>query len=173
MTPTLPNKYKEKINSLQSLGATDLVLRLKKPFFKDSTYWLNVCDENAPVMAIVEHTNYMSREFYNDEHIVYLGNYKSLNDSYFEMTKEEMLKMFDPYLRRINPDYFKNIIGFELFKTPFAQPIISTNYSKILPSFVTPIKNVFLANIEQVYPWDRGTNYAVELGQKIAKIVLA
>jgi hypothetical protein len=40
----------------------------------------------------------------------------------------------------------------------------------MIPSFKTPLKNVFLANMEQVYPWDRGTNYAVELGQKIARI---
>ena len=32
--------------------------------------------------------------------------------------------------------------------------------------------NVFLANIQQVYPWDRGTNYAVELGQKAAKLIV-
>jgi hypothetical protein len=89
------------------------------------------------------------------------------------MTKEEMFKKFDPYLKIISPDYAKNIIGYELFKSPFAQPIIPTNYSKILPSFKTPLENVFLANIEQVYPWDRGTNYAVELGIKAANLILS
>jgi len=83
-----------------------------------------------------------------------------------------MLKKFDPYLRKINPEYAKNIIGSKLFKTPFAQPIISVNYSQILPSLETPLRNVFLANIEQVYPWDRGTNYAIEFGQKVAKQII-
>ncbi len=122
-------------------------------------------------MAIVEHTNFMDKKNYNNEHLIYLGNYKSPADPYFLMTKEEMLKKFDPYLKRINPNYYKNIIGFELFKAPFAQPIIPINYSKILPGFKTPLKNVYLANIEQVYPWDRGTNYAVELGQKVVKLI--
>ena len=123
-------------------------------------------------MAIVEHTNFMDKKNYDGEYIVYLGNYKSFNDPYFSMTKEEMLKKFDTYLTKINSNYHKSIIGYELFKAPFAQPVIPINYSKILPSFYTPMKNVFLANIEQVYPWDRGTNYAVELGQKIAKILV-
>ena len=35
----------------------------------------------------------------------------------------------------------------------------------------TPVKGVFLANIQQVYPHDRGTNYAVELGEKVAELV--
>lgn len=171
ISPQLPKEYKESLGKLKGLGATNLVLRLNKSFFKDNTYWLSVCDKNAPVMAIVEHTNFMDKKNYNNEHLIYLGNYKSPADPYFLMTKEEMLKKFDPYLKRINPNYYKNIIGFELFKAPFAQPIIPINYSKILPGFKTPLKNVYLANIEQVYPWDRGTNYAVELGQKVVKLI--
>jgi protoporphyrinogen oxidase len=77
--------------------------------------------------------------------------------------------MFDPYLKKINPDYAKTIIDYKLFKNPFAQPIVSVNYSKIIPKTTTPLKNVFLADMQQVYPWDRGTNYAVQLGQKVAR----
>lgn len=172
ITPQLPKSYKNTLGKLKGLGATNLILRLKKPFFNNNTYWLSICDKKAPVMAIVEHTNFMNKNNYNNEHLVYLGNYKSNDDPYFSMTKEEMLKKFDPYLKKINPGYAKTIIGYELFKAPFAQPIIPINYSKILPPFETPLKNVFLANIEQVYPWDRGTNYAVELGQKVAKLII-
>lgn len=172
IAPQLPTAYKEKLRQIKSLGATNLVLRLNKPFFKDNTYWLNVCDKTAPVMAVVEHTNYMDRKNYNQETLLYLGNYKATDDRNYLMTKEEMLKQFDPFLKRINPHYAKTLIGYELFKNPFAQMIISVNYSKIVPSFRTPLKNVFLTNMEQVYPWDRGTNYAVELGQKVVKKIL-
>ena len=172
IAPQLPNSYKQSLGNLKSLGATNLVLRLNKPFFKDNTYWLNVCDNKAPVMAIVEHTNYMDKKYYNQETLLYLGNYKLVNDKNYLLTKEAMLKLFDPYLRRINSNYAKTIIAYELFKNPFAQPIVPTNYSKIIPPFKTPLKNVFLANMEQVYPWDRGTNYAVESGQRIAKLIL-
>jgi len=168
----LPQDYKRKIQRLKSLGATSLVLRLSKPFLKEGTYWLNVCDKQSPVMAIVEHTNYMDKKYYNNEHLLYLGNYKSADDSFFSMTKEDLLKLFDPYLRKINPEYHKNMITYEMFKDPFAQPVIPINYSRLIPPFNTPLANVFLANIEQVYPWDRGTNYAVESGQKIAKMIL-
>jgi len=173
IAPQLPESYIESLRRLKGLGTTNLILRLKKPFFKDDTYWLNICDKNAPVMAIVEHTNYMDKKYYDGENLVYLGNYKSPDDSYFRLTKEEMLKKFNPYLKKINPNYFKNIIDYKLFKVSFAQPIIFVNYSKILPPFETPLKNVFLANIEQVYPWDRGTNYSVELGEEAAKLAVS
>jgi protoporphyrinogen oxidase len=166
----LPQNYINKIQKLNSLGAINLVLRLKKPFFNDNTYWLSVCDINSPIMAIVEHTKFMDKKYYNNEHIVYLGNYKPNDDIYFSMDKSQLLDHFDSYLNKINSNYRKNLISYEIFKSSFAQPIIYTNYSKFILPFETPIKNVYLANMEQVYPWDRGTNYAVEIGTKIAKL---
>ncbi|MBI2420676.1 MAG: FAD-dependent oxidoreductase [Candidatus Levybacteria bacterium] len=168
----LPDSYKEKFAKLKGLGATDLVLKLKEPFFRDGTYWLNVCDSKNPIMAIVEHTNFMDKKNYNNEHLLYLGNYLPANSKRFSMEKEEVLKLFDPFLKKINPSYRKNLIDYVLFKAPFAQPIIPRNYSKMIPPFKTPLRNVYLANIEQVYPWDRGTNYAVELGEKISNIII-
>jgi len=167
--PQLPDAYRKKFGKRNGLGATNLVLRLKKPFFKNNTYWLSVCDPTSPIMAVVEHTNFMDKKNYNNESLVYLGNYMPADSKKFAMDKEEVLKLYDPFLKKLNPDYKKSLISYQLFKAPFAQPIIPTNYSKMIPAMQTPLKNVILANMEQVYPWDRGTNYAVELGAKAAR----
>ncbi len=77
--------------------------------------------------------------------------------------------MLIPYLQKISSDFNKSHVNnLWVFKTPYAQPVFSLYYSKKIPGFVTPIKGLFLANIQQVYPWDRGTNYAIALGKKIA-----
>lgn len=171
IAPSLPQTYKNSLGMLKGIGAMNLVLRLKKPFFKDKTYWLSMCDLKSPILAIVEHTNFMDRKHYNNENLVYIGNYMEVTDERFSMSDKKLLELYDSWLKTINPDYKSSIIDFKLFKAPFAQPIIYPKYSKRIPSFITPLKNVYLANIEQVYPWDRGTNYAVELGNKISNIV--
>ncbi len=171
IAPKLPDNYKKKLNLLKGLGAINLVLHLKNQFLKDGTYWLSICDIKSPIMAIVEHTNFMDKKYYNDEHIVYLGNYLSHTHPYMRATAKQLLKIYDPFLQKINPNYQLSIIDYRLFKAPFAQPIIPTHYSKVIPTIETPLKNVFLANMQQVYPWDRGTNYAVSLGEKVAKLV--
>ncbi len=171
IAPQLPVSYKDRLGKLKGLGATNLVLRLNKQFFLDGTYWLSICDTSSPIMAIVEHTNFMDRAHYNNEHIVYLGNYLPADHPNFLKSKDELLSLYDPYLRKINPGYKKNLIDYKVFKAPFAQPIIPPYYSRMMPKHITPLKGVYLANIEQVYPWDRGTNYAVELGQKVARMV--
>lgn len=168
---SLPENYIENVGKLIGIGAANLILRLKKPFLNDGTYWLNMCDTKSPVLAVVEHTNFMDKKNYNNEHIVYLGNYMERSDPRVEMSAEKLLKLYDPWLKKLNPSYASSLIGYSLFKAPFAQPIITPNYSKRIPPIITPLKNVYLANIEQVYPWDRGTNYAVELGKKVANII--
>lgn len=168
----LTPSYKESLSGLKGIGAINLILRLKKPFLKNKTYWLSVCDLNAPVMAVVEHTNFMSKSHYNNEHLVYLGNYLPQDNRYFSMSEHNLLNEYDSFLQKLHPGYEKNLIAIHKFTAPFAQPIIPLNYSSKLPSFNTPIENVYLANMQQVYPWDRGTNYAVELGEKVSNLML-
>lgn len=170
--PQFTDSYKKTFHRLKSLGATNLVLRLKKPFLPNNTYWLSICDKQSPIMVIVDHTNFMDKKHYHNEHLVYLGNYMMNDDPRYAMNKAQRLQMVDPFLRKINPDYKKYLIGTELFKAPFAQPVIPTNYSSMIPSMTTPLPNVYLANIDQVYPWDRGTSNAVYLGKKVANLVM-
>jgi hypothetical protein len=47
------------------------------------------------------------------------------------------------------------------------------NHSRNIPAIQTPMRGLWLASMSQVYPWDRGTNFAVELGRRVAGMVMA
>ena len=96
-------------------------------------------------MGIVEHTNFMEKKYYKNEHLVYLGNYLPHNHPYMKMDKNELLNKYDTLLKKINAKYKEDLIATHLFSVPFAQPIIPVNYSKLVPPFKTPLKNVYLA----------------------------
>lgn len=168
----LPAKYTQKVKKLKGLGAINLVLSLRKKYFPDDTYWLNINDKNYPFLAIVEHTNFIKTNNYNNEHIIYIANYLEPTHPYFNLDENKLLEIFIPFLKKINP-LFKNswIKKAWKFNSSFAQPIFPLNYSRKLLGHKTPLKNLYLANMQQVYPWDRGTNYAVELGENIANLV--
>jgi len=89
-----------------------------------------------------------------------------------QMSKEELLKEFGPYLSRINQQ-FNNLTMKQSFlvRAKFAQPIVPVNHSQNIPSLQTPIPNVYYASMSQVYPWDRGVNYAIEMGQRVARVI--
>jgi protoporphyrinogen oxidase len=169
----LPKNYIETFKPLKSLAALTLILRMKNKFLEDGTYWLNINDVSFPFLAVVEHTNFISRKHYGGDRILYIGNYLPQDNILLSMTKEKLIKHYLPYLQSINKNFSEaSIISSLSFKDDFAQPIIPLNYSKEIPSMITPINGLYLANMQQVYPWDRGTNYAVELGNKAAKMVI-
>jgi protoporphyrinogen oxidase len=171
ITLNLPKPYIKKLNSLRGIGAVTLVVRLKRKLL-DGIYWLNVGGGGYPFLALVEHTNFINKGRYNGETLIYIGNYLDSGHRYFSLSKDELLKEFIPYLSKVNKDFRSSWVkGAGVFKTGFAQPIITLNYSRKIPKLTTPIKGLYLANIQQVYPWDRGTNYAVELGEKVAELI--
>ena len=167
---TTPIKSEE----LRWLGALNLILILKEPFLTDGTYWLNINDENFPFVAVVDHTNFIDPQHYGGNHILYIGGYYPQDYRYFKMSKEEIFNEFLPFLQKTNP-HFNQLFSssaLQLSANRWAQPVIPPNYSKIIPSFKTSDPRVFRANMQMVYPWDRGVNYAIELGQKVADEVL-
>ncbi len=173
ITKGLSKEYVKSIVGLKGLGSVNLLLSLSKKFLEDGTYWLNITDSHFPFIAVIEHTNFIDKRYYNTEHLVYVGNYLPHHHIFFRKEANELLSDFYPYLKKINPKFEKSWVGSAfVFKAFFTQPIIPLNYSKKIPRFETPIKGLYLCNIQQVYPWDRGTNYAVENAKKVSELVL-
>lgn len=173
MTKGLQKSYVDILRPLMGIGAATLILSLKYKFFEDGTYWLNVNDKGFPFLALVEHTNFIDKKHYNDEHLVYIGNYLETTHKLFGLSKKELFKVYEKYLKKINPRFDKSwIINSYLFKSTFAQPIFPLNYSKQISNMKTSIDGLYLANMQQIYPWDRGTNFAVELGEKAADMII-
>lgn len=172
--PHLPSSYKQNIMKIPHLHALNLILVSKEKYLED-TYWLSISDETYPFLALVQQTNLADSSNYAGNHLLYIANYLPPNHPYLKMSKEELFAVYKPYLQRINPSFqFPQPITHhtQLFFGPFAQPVFPINYSHIKPEFVTPIPHVYLANMDMVYPWDRGTNYAIEMGQQVAKHIL-
>jgi protoporphyrinogen oxidase len=171
MTPDLPSDYSSKCNEIRFLGNSCLVLRLSRSL--SSTYWLNVADPSFPFVGIIEHTNLDSRENYGGDHIVYLSKYLPTTEKLFSFTTDEMLDYCVPFIQRIFPEFDRSwILSHHVWKAQFSQPVITKNYSNLIPSLKTPIDGLWLCTMAQIYPEDRGTNYAVRYGRRVAKEML-
>jgi protoporphyrinogen oxidase len=180
LTNDLPEAYAQQVANLQSMGAIALILSLDRQLMTDNTYWLNLPapspdrDQNPfPFLALVEHTNYLSRDYYNGEHIVYLGDYLPRDHEHFRLSEEELADKFLPSLRQVNPDFTREWIQRQwVFRVPYAQPVPYVNHSQHIPAIRTPVEGLYWASMSQVYPWDRGTNYAVEIGRRTARMMM-
>lgn len=171
--PSLPPDYLSALQELKSMGAVVVILALKHQLTEEH-YWINLPkEEGPPFLALVEHTNFVDRSHYDNDHIVYCGDYLDPDHEFFSLPKEALLERFLPYLSHINPNFSPEWVKESwLFRTKYAQPVPPVNHSKNIPPLKTPIPGLFWASMSQVYPWDRGTNYAVEIGRRAAKELL-
>jgi protoporphyrinogen oxidase len=173
MAPDLPEPYLRGLLELKSMGAVVLTMSLKHQLSEDGYYWFNM-PKNAgfPFLALVEHTNYVSPEHFGGEHILYAGDYLDPDHEYFSLSKEDLLERFLSAIQRINPKFSRDwVIKTWVHRTKYAQPVPLVNHSRNIPEIQTPIPGLFFASMSQVYPWDRGTNFAVEIGREAARMM--
>jgi protoporphyrinogen oxidase len=159
------------ISKIKYLGNICLVLRLKKSL--SDTYWLNVNDPGFPFVGVIEHTNFDSPENYGNTRIVYLSRYLTVTDPLWSDSDEDYLLYCLRHLKRMFPKFERSwVVEYGVWKSEHAQPIITKNYSELRPDHKTPINNLWLASMAQIYPEDRGTNYAIRDGEKVAELIL-
>jgi protoporphyrinogen oxidase len=172
--PDLPENYLKGLLELKSMGAVVMVLSLKHQLSKEGYYWFNLPkDAGYPMLALVEHTNFVSKEHFGGDRIVYAGDYLEVGHEYFSMSDEELLERFTPAFQKFNPEFTREWVKkVWVFKTNYAQPVPLVNHSKNIPTIQTPIDGLYFASMSQVYPWDRGTNFAVEIGRRAARMML-
>ena len=176
----LTESYTSEIRSLTSIGAVCMLLIMKKRLMKN-TYWLNIPAKNPnplendiPFLVCVEHTNMLPHENYSGKHIIYCANYLVPDHKMLSMSDNDIFKLYLKGLKNINSDLREDEISeYFISRTDYASPVFLLNHSKSVPDIVTPIKNVYWASMSHVYPWDRGTNYAVGIGREAANIMMS
>jgi len=115
----------------------------------------------------------MDRKHYGGDHLVYCGDYVPPDHAYFSLTEDELTERFVSVLDTFNPAFSPDWIRKRwVYRVRYAQPIPFVNHSAALPDLRTPLARLYLASMSQVYPWDRGTNYAVDMGRNVARMVI-
>jgi hypothetical protein len=89
-------------------------------------------------------------------------------------TPEQALERYMPGILRLNPAFERAwVTRMWGFGAPYAQPIVTREYASHIPPHETPIPGLYVANMFQVYPQDRGQNYSIRLANRLARRLLA
>jgi protoporphyrinogen oxidase len=164
----LPDDYLKKVRAVRYKGDLCLILRLRSGL--SPYYWTTVCDD-LPFVAVIEHTHLTGSERYAG-HVVYLTRYLNVTDHLWTKPDGDIFRLFADGLSSMYPHFnLSDVIDWRLRRTRYAQPVIYRHYSGQMPGLDTPEPGVKLAGMAQIYPEDRGMNYAVRLGGQAAEAV--
>ena len=162
--------YTAQLRSVEYLGAICLIFTSAQSL--GDFYWLNVNAPDAPFLVFIQHTNLVDKSFYGGKQVYYIGAYLDAEGSRFSLADPELTKLWFDYLKKMYPAFEAGKVEEKfIFRLRNAQHIVDTDYEPRIPSYQTPLPGVFLANFSQVFPEDRGTNFAVREGEKIAALV--
>lgn len=166
--PWAPASYVAELERINYIGNVCLVLELDRSL--SETYWLNVNDPSFPFVGVIEHTNFERPETYGGRHIVYLSKYLPHTDSLYAMSPDELLNYALPYLQTMFPTLQREwILNHHLWRARWSQPVVEKHYSQLIPSEDAPAAGLHLCSMAQIYPEDRGTNYAVREGRRCGR----
>ena len=164
--------YLAQLRRIDYLANLCVVLQLNTSL--SSTYWLNVNDPDFPFVGVIEHTNFRPTSSYGGRHVVYLSKYLPHTESLYTMTDDEVLEFCIPHLERMFPKFRRAWIErHDVWRARWSQPVVEKNYSALIPSEDGPRPGFHICSMAQIYPEDRGTNYAVREGRKIGKRLAA
>jgi protoporphyrinogen oxidase len=167
MAPHVGRAYLDKLRRIRYLANVCIVLELDRSL--SDTYWLNVNDPGFPFVGVIEHTNFEPTSTYHGRHIVYLSKYLPETDELYRMQDGEVVDFTLGHLQRMFPRLSRdNVLAAHVWRAQWSQPIVERGYSRLIPEARTPLQGVHLATMAQIYPEDRGTNYAIRQGREIA-----
>jgi len=166
-----PPEWLAALRRVKYLGNACLVLELDRSL--SDTYWLNVNDPGFPFVGVIEHTNFDSPANYGGKHVVFLSRYLAKEDPVWAYSDPEYLQFALQHLQRMFPEMQRSwILEYRVWRAEYAQPVTERNYSSYVPGQSTPLSNAWMSNMAQIYPEDRGTNYAIREGRAIAQKLL-
>jgi protoporphyrinogen oxidase len=166
------DEYMGRVRAAEYQTALCFLLELDRRFGR--FYWTNVADRELPFVGLIEHTNFIEPERYGGRRFLYVANYLARGHPLLELSARELLDVYEPGLRRVNPEFSRDwVLETWLHREPAAQPVVTVGYPDRIPPLDTGVPGLVLANTTQIYPEDRGTNYAVRLGGDAARALLA
>lgn len=169
---TVGQKYLNKLSSVDYLDAVLMII--STPQALSDYYWHQFQDSNAPFLVTLSLTALTKNtKPYDGNHVYYIGDYVTHDSKLMASSEEEIKQQWLKGLKDLFPEFdAKQVSEIHVFKFRNAQHIVDVGYqdTKLLDS-ATPLKNVYLSNFSQIFPQDRGTNYAVRDGEHVARLV--
>lgn len=177
------------IKSVKYIGAIDVVFTSSQKL--STYYWHNINEATAPFVAFINHTNMVDDYGKN---VYYMGGYYPQDHKYFKVKDEVIYKEFFGYLKKVFPEFeekeinqkfvfkFKNAqhVNCPPSQTPLSlrtSPLVRGETQKLKPlspaaAGASPLEKgrtpiIVHMNFAQIYPQDRGINYAIRMAKEV------
>lgn len=163
-------EYAKDLSKIEYFGAMCFIYELTEPLSK--VYWLNVAKKDFSFGGVIEHTNLISADNYNNSHIIYLSRYFNPTEEIANLDITSIENIMSTDLNRIYPEFNKSMVkNTYFFRTKTAATVCDLNFSKKILACETPINNLFTVNMSHIYPDERSCNNSIRTAARACKVM--
>lgn len=168
LVPDLPDDSKAAYDAIRNIGVVCLIFKLKKsvsPYF-----WMNIVEPDIEIPGIIEFSNLRPTA----ETVVYVPYYMPPTQEKWGWDDQAFVDQAFGYIKRINPAITDaDLLGAEVSRLRYAQPVCEPNFLDKVPPVQTPIAGLQVADTCYYYPEDRGVGESIRFGRMMADKVPA
>lgn len=162
--------YFQKLNAIDYLDAAVLLFATDKPI--SDYYWHNINTPNSPFVVFLSLTSLIGTERFDGKHVYYIGDYIPPEHPYMNQSEDELREHWFKALGEMFPQFERDaVLESHVFRFRNAQHIVDVGFEDKIVDYQTPCEGVLLCNFSQIFPMDRGTNYAVRDGVRMAELL--
>ena len=162
----LPEGYRRAATDLENIGVRCIILKARRsltPYF-----WINANDPALPIVGLIEYTNLNPAEAFGGHSLIYSPHYVSSTDPAYRRPDEEVYQETIRAIEVICPDFKRDsVLGYRVFRAPYAQPICSVGFSRRLAPLRTPVRNLVAGDTSHLLPDDRSISDSLALAERL------
>ena len=132
-------------------------------------YWINILDTNIPFSVVVNQQVLLPENYYHGLYPMYIGHYVADNSELLTKTTEELFDYYISYLQRLFPGIKQEIVGYDIGRTKFAQPVVTAPWTQL--PYTTALPNFYATSMAHIFPEDRGVNFAIREAERITELI--
>lgn len=171
LVPGRDEDYFQRARKVEYIGVVCMLLSLKKPFGR--SFWTNINDPRVSFNGVVEQTALNKNLKRAGLNVLYVPFYLPTSEPRYSASNEQLFDEYTAMLKLINPEFDRSWVKeYHVFRSPYAQPVFTTNFVDLMPGHRTPIKGLYVTDSTQFYPEDRTISAAAEQGRKAAALLL-
>jgi protoporphyrinogen oxidase len=172
LVPDEVDPYFSRVRTVKYIGVVCMLLSLRQAFSRN--FWTNINDPRISFNGIIEQTNLNENLQIAGLNVVYVPFYLPTTEPRYSESDDTLFPEYSRMLALMNPQFSKDWVKeWHVFRTPYAQPVFTTNFVDLMPAHRTSLKGLYVTDCTQFYPEDRTISAAIKQGRKVAAMIIA
>lgn len=167
---SLSDDARERMRAVRYQGIVCASLLLERPL---AGYYLTYLTDALPFTSVIEMSALVDPAHFGGRTLVYLPRYEAADGPFFDLSDDDVEKVFLDGLERILPDFRRDDVAcFRVSRVREVFPVPTLRYSETVPPRTTSVPGLHIVSSAHIVNGTLNVNETVQLAERSAEALL-